>query len=319
MKLGLIGIVLFSIFAPLYAVGVKAGTIISSQAQLFYEMDDKTFRIKSNKTQDIVDQLLDLDLSWLDSETVYVYRGQEEAILTFKLTNIGNGKDGFMLYLNGGLGVNFEVLNFKSFIDNNENARFDKQDILQSTTTLGADESRLIFVACDIPSSNKMAQDDIAKVILKAVSTLGGSGVMGKIHSAKGIRGVDAIDGVKGGIDTVEGIYKLKTQDGLKLKKSVVISNKFGTDEAIQGAVATYKIMLVMPKNKQAENIRVSDEIPKYTEYIQGSLKLDGKSLSDVRDSDEAHFDALDNQIIVLLDRLSYPTTKNIEFSVKLK
>ncbi len=319
MKLGLVGILLFSVFVPLYAVGVKAGTIITNQAQLFYEMDNKTFQIKSNKTQDIVDQLLDLDLSWLDSEEVYVYRGQKEAILTFKLTNIGNGQDSFTLYLNGGLGVDFEVLNFKSFIDNNKNLRFDKQDILQSTITLKADESRLIFVACDIPSSNKMVQDDIAKIILKAVSKLGGSGVAGKVHSTKGIKGVDAIDGIKGGIDTVEGIYKLKTQDGLKLKKSVVISNKFGTDEAIKGAIATYKIMLSMPKNRQAEEIRVSDEIPKYTEYIQSSLKLNGRSLSDVQDSDEAYFDALNNQIVVELDRLSYPTTKNIEFSVKLK
>ena len=319
MKISLIAAILFGIFVPLYAIGVKAGTTISSQAQLVYEISDKTFQLKSNKVEYIVDQLLDLDLSWLDSEYVNVTKDQKRAILTFKLTNTGNGEDSFLLYLNNALGGNFEVLNLKSFIDTNKNSRFDQLDTLQNITTLQADESCLIFVSSDIPNFETMTQNNLGKVFIKAISKLGGSGVAGKVHEIQNIKYFEAIDGIKGGIDIEEGIYILNTIGELSIEKSVTLNNQYAIQQATKGDIAVYTISIAIAKNEQVKDITISDEIPKYTEYINGSLKLNNQVLTDTLDNDEGYFDVVNNLIVVVLDRLIYPDIKNIEFSVKVK
>ncbi len=297
MRVWFIGIALFISLTHLYSIGVKAATTISNQAVLFYEMDNQTFKITSNKIEYMVDQLIDVKLKWLDNIAVNVDNSLKDATLSFKITNTGNGEDRFKLILQPSILNGLELYDCKIAVN----------DEYIVDIVLKSDESALLDVVCSV--LDRQFLHNSFEIVLKAISTRGGSGIAGKIHKSKGVNGVDAIDGLKGGVDSVSGKYILVNKEALSLKKSAVL----------KGSTITYKIVLTAQKDKVIKDILFSDQIPDATEYIKGSLRLNNKSLSDDFDYDSGGFDILKNRVVVNIDSLRYPNQKSIEFSVKLK
>lgn len=302
---------LFGTIINLYGVGVHAGTVIVNQATLSFEVLDTSYEIKSNKTKDVVDQILDVEVKWLDTQAVSVSDGTKSALLAFKVTNTGNGNDDFMLYAQNDLSDDFDVHDMH-FIDK-------KKNTMKPRLELKADKSKVLFVLSDMPSLKKRYQNDTSKVILKAISKRGGSGVIGKIHPRKGIRGTDAIDGAKGGIGLAYGTYKIENNQGLIIKKRVLVHNAYGTHEPIKGAVLTYILKLSLPKGKNACAIKMVDMIPKHTKYVHQSIKLGSHILSDDYDKDQGAFDEKKNAIVVEVGCVQYPELKTITYSVILQ
>lgn len=316
----LLPVLLISLFTTLslYAAGVKAGTVIENQALLSYEIEAAKFEIKSNKTKDVVDQLIDLNLYWLDEAYVRVHSGVHDALLSFKITNTGNGEDSFEITVNNSADSDIHIANKKIYIDTNQNSVFDKEDKKFKDITLEADQSTLLFISSDIPKT-KSHRQSLAKITCKAASKRGGSGTKGTVHEKMGINQLDAIDGLNGGIATGEGVFIVRDMDKSALTKTLTVTNKYGTNEPVEGAIITYEVLFSLPYKKSAKDIKITDVIPDHTDYVQKSLKLDGKPLSDVCDKDAGQYDASSNMIIVTLDKVIYPQEHTVSFSVKLR
>ncbi len=298
------------------ALGVKAGTVIVNQAMLSFEVETKKFEIKSNKTKDVVEQLIDLNLHWLDDQYISVKNGEKDVLMGFKLTNTGNGKDNFQVYVNHSADSEVSVNNKKIFFDTNDNAQFDQEDKILKKLVLDSDQSKIIFITSDIPQ-NRSNRQTLAKLTCKAASMRGGSGVKGTVHPKKGVKGLDAIDGLNGGVSATEGVFIINNGDKPTLTKTLTVANKYGTNEPVEGSIITYKIVFALPYGKTVEGIKITDAIPDHTDYVKKSLKLDGVMLSDACDKDVGQFDSHANMIIVELDKVIFPQTHTIEFNVK--
>ncbi|MEM6476830.1 MAG: hypothetical protein AAF687_11745, partial [Pseudomonadota bacterium] len=84
-----------SISSPAMAGGVAAGTLIENTATATYDDGDGPKTINSNTVTLRVDELLDVTVTSLNSGPVAAVPG--EAVLTFEVTNQGNGPEAFEL------------------------------------------------------------------------------------------------------------------------------------------------------------------------------------------------------------------------------
>ncbi len=78
--------------APAMAGGALAGTVIETTAEASYELGGASFNVTSNTVQLQVDELIDVALAALDATPVKALSAGE-GVLTFALTNTGNGPE----------------------------------------------------------------------------------------------------------------------------------------------------------------------------------------------------------------------------------
>ncbi len=278
-KIFLIILLFFSQYSN--AKGVKAGTIIKNRATLSYTFSKKRYTIKSNQAKSVVDQIVDVALSWMDTAPVNVSSNENDSLLRFQIVNSGNGFDRFRLFAKKlKYKSHFQIKKIKLYVDTNKNGVFDSEDHPQKTIKLKADEKRFIFLSSKIAQNRKVANRSLSYIELKAVSKLGGSSKPGTIYRAKGIKGVDVIDGLSGGVAEVEGSYKfLKAK--VRLKKRVYLDKN--------GDIVV-KLSLLVEGRGRVRRVKIRDLIPKKTRYIKNSILLDNKALTDRKDSDEAYY-----------------------------
>jgi hypothetical protein len=295
-----------------FAKGVSAGTVISNIATLTFELDDEKNSIVSNRVEDIVAQLIDVDVSSVESRYIDVKNGDKNKIITFKITNTGNGEDYFYISCDQDNRSNFNVKNKTIYLDANQNNKFDLDDEIIETLKLKEDENKILFIASDIFIDKVESENLMSFVSLKAVSKLGGSNESGKVHIGKGVNGVDAIDGLNGGVGVDSWGYIVKSSDVFLSKDSTLSSNSL--DEKI----VTYEINVTLSENKIVDDLVVEDKIPKFCIYKQGSLRVNDKKISDAKDSDIGWFDKVNNKVVINLGTQSYPSCKKIKFKVKV-
>ena len=307
----------FIIFhSNIFAKGVSAATMISSSVSLTFSVDNIEHTIRSNTTMDIVEQLLRVKVVSLDAQNVLLKEGASDSILSFKVSNSGNGFDNYKLSFYHNEKSMFEMKNIKIYIDSNNNFFFDEEDQIGDNISLLEDESKVIFIVSDIPNDFKIMDGSSSVIILKAVSTIGGSGIRGEVHKKKGVKGVDAIDGIDGGVGEAEGSYLFR------LDNEVLLTKYASSHDArlISGSIISYEINVSIAKDSMVWNLEVSDDIPKYTMYERDSLTLNGVSLSDeYDDSDIGYFDCNKNSIVLEFGCLKYPSIQNIKFNVRIK
>jgi uncharacterized repeat protein (TIGR01451 family) len=296
------------------AKGVEAGTDITNIATLEYQIDGTTHNVVSNSVVDRVDQLIDVNVVWQDTAPILVESGEGGRILTYKLTNTGNGKDTFTLNYISEPTSDFSINNPRIYIDSNNNGIYDGGDLLASDIALDSDGSSVLFLVSDIPATT-LNDGSQSKNTIEAISKTGGSGATGTVHIGAGISGVDAVDSFNGGRSKVTGIYEINSVN-VKLIKSTSTN----TSDIFTGTIITYTILVKLEGIGSVDTLVVSDTIPPGTSYIAGSLKLDGASLSDTSDSDIGSF--ISNEILVNLGNVSQSSTvqysKSITFQVRI-
>ena len=297
-------IVLFVLSLNLHSKGVKAGTVITNQASLSFSVGNSNkFSIVSNVVESKVSQVLDLILKWQDIEPVKIYEGAEKKVLTFSLVNQGNGKDDIKLQKKiTDLSI---VKDMEIYIDTNKNGSFDSSDKKIDRLNLEADEKREVFIVTSAKDSFAVNKK-LLNVILSAKSTIGGSGIRGKVYPHKGIDGVDAIDGINGGIYSDIGKYEIVTQNTL-FKKSVKFFERYNyylvtLDINFEGSKANLK------------NIKISDDIPKNLYYRKNSIRVNKEYQTDKKDNDLANFDFRRRRLYVSFSSLKVPKRVSITY-----
>lgn len=301
--------------APLLAAGVTAGTLIENTAVASYDDGAGARTINSNTVTVRVDELLDVTLTSLDPGPINTRPG--DAVLTFELTNQGNGPEAFRLLANPALaGNDFDVTVNSIAIDSNGNGIYDAgiDEILaapQTTAVLAADAVLTVFVLVTVPDGVSDTQTSNVELTAEAVT---GSGAPGTAFAGQGVDGGDAIVGTTNALATARGALVVGVVT-VELVKSVTLRDPFGGTSAVPGTIATFAIVARTSGTGTVNDLVVTDAIPDGTTYAPGSLALDGTALSDAEDGDAGSASDAAGVAVELGD-IAADTTHTVTFDV---
>lgn len=277
---------LAAIASPSLAEGVDAGTLIENTASATYDDGAGTQTVQSNTVSVRVDELLDVTVTSLDSGPIST--GPGEAILTYEITNQGNGPEAFTLTADPAVaGNDFDTTITSIAVDTNGNGTYDDGvDVIltapQTTDVLDADETLTVFVIVDVPATATDGQNSDVELTAEAVT---GSGTPGTSFAGEGVSGGDAIVGATGADDDATGSLTVGTT-AVTLTKAVTVVDPFGGSSIVPGSVATFTITADVSGAGSVDDLVVTDAIPDDTTYVAGTLELDGATLTDASGDD---------------------------------
>jgi uncharacterized repeat protein (TIGR01451 family) len=296
------------------AAGVSAGTTIQNTASATYSNGATTETITSNEVEILVDEVLNVAVGSQDAGNVTL--NSSGAVLSFEITNTGNGPEAFRLTPDPALtGDDFDPSLTLVAYDSNGNGVYDAgtdTTIASGGTTpaIAADDSLLVFVVTGLAGSP--ADGETANVRLTAVAATG-SGTPGTKFAGQGAAGGDAVVGSSTASDNDDGTL-LASIGAVTLVKSVAINDQFGGHEAIPGATATYSIVATVAGTGSVSSLVVADPIPAGTTYKAGSLKLNSAGLTDQTGDDAGQ--AGSSGISVNLGTMASGASRTITFAV---
>lgn len=273
---------------PTFAVGTTAGIDISNTATVDYVIAGSSNSVNSNTATFRVDEILDVNVAWQDAANVVVSTPDSNQVLTYLLTNTGNGNDSYALSVQNTLGGDqFDPALVSIYLDSNGNGNynpgFDALYVAGSNDpVLAADASQTIFVLNNIPAS--LAVGNLGNSQLTATSNTG-SGVPGTSFANAGENNSNAVVGASGASSNATGIYEV-TATTVSLNKSVVISDPLGGNQPMPGATMTYRIDVSVSGPGTATGVVITDPIPVNTSYTAGTLNLNAAALTDGVDAD---------------------------------
>lgn len=287
----------------------RAGTPIVNIATVEADMDSGRTRIASNPVALRIDEVLGITLQ--ASARAVAAEGVASAA-PFVLTNAGNGSERFVLAatLEGVAGT---VRGFA--VDTNGNGVFDTGDVLLEgnfTPALAPGQTvRLLALLEPIA----MVPATAALSIFARAAT--GSGAPGTTYAGRGDQSSEAIVGAT----TAEATIRFSLAPGAAPEATLVKSQSLwspgATMSVMRGAIITYSLTANFNGGGVARGATVVDQIPEGTDFIPGSLTLDGVALSDTADGDAGSFDG--TRIAVTLGDVAAPQTRTIQFKVTIE
>ena len=304
----------FFVAASAHADGVSAGTLIENTASATYDDGDGPITIPSNTVTVRVDELLDVTLTSLNSGAVAAEPGT--AVLTFELTNTGNGPEAYTLTANPSVpGNDFDTTVDAIAVDTNGNGVYDPgvDQILtgpETTEVLDADENLTVFVIVTVPGGVTDGEQSDVDLLAEAST---GTGAPGTVFAGQGVDGGDAIVGATGASANAIGSL-LVGITSVDLIKSATVADPFGGTSAVPGAVISYTITANVSGSGSVSDLVISDTFPNGTTYSAGTLELDASSLTDADDADAG--EANSSGISVDLGTVAGGTIRTVTFDV---
>lgn len=303
---------------PAFAVGTTAGTTISNTATATYDdAGGNPVSVPSNKVDIKVDELLDVKVATADPGDVVVQSGATNRVLSFTITNTGNGSEAFRLTPNSAVGGDqFDPTTTSIVLDSNGNGIYDAgTDTIynpgSNDPVLAPDAAIKVFVLSTIPTAN---DQDKGIVQLSAAATTG-TGTPGTVFAGAGQGGGDAVVGASTGKNTDKGTYLVQSTT-VVFTKSAVILDPFGGAKSVPGAIITYTLVANISGSGTLNNLSLGDPVPSGTTYQAGTITLQGSPLTDATGDDAADFAS--NAVTVRLGNVAGGQTRTATFKVKI-
>ena len=280
------------------AVGTPAGTGITNTASVTADVGGSPVTATSNPHVVTVAELIDVDVTLLSIGNVLVNTPAAAQVLTYRVTNTGNGIDAFALTVNDLIvGDDFDPLPNSIYFDANATGLYEagldtlyvpgaNDPVLDANAP--ASDDILVFVLSDIPAA--LASGNLGDSELLAVSSTG-TGLPGTVIAGAGEAGTDAIVGTTGGDDQDQGTYQVSSV-ALAIAKSSVVADPFGGAQPVPGATITYTLVVTTTGVGNADATTLTDAIPASTTYVAGSMTRNAAPLTDASDApvDDADF-----------------------------
>lgn len=298
------------------AAGGTAGTLIQNSASATFTSGASGGTVQSNVVTVRVDELLDVAVAGLTTSPVPT--GSGASVLTYSITNTGNGPEAFNITVDPAVPGNpFDAVVQAIAIDTNGNGAYDPgvDQVLTNGSAgpeINADAAQRVFVVVKLPAS--AAEGQISQVRLTAVAATG-TGAPGTTFAGQGTGGSDAVVGASGASSSALDAI-IASLASVALTKSASVRDPFGTAQPVPGAIITYTLTATVSGTGQAENLHVTDVIPAGTTYQPGTLKLNGAALSDAVDGDGGTASA--SGIDVNLGTVAGGSTDTVTFDVKI-
>lgn len=303
-----------------HAAGTVAGTDITNVAEASFDgPDGSTLTVPSNTVVIVVDELLDVTVTSGDTADIPTFPGATDEVLTFEVTNTGNGQEAFQLTADVAVGGDDFDPNLQLIaIDTNGNGVYDPGTDVEyvagsNDPDLAPDESVTVFVISTIPADRVDGDRSEVSLLAEAIT---GTGAPGTTFDGQGQGGGDAIVGTTGADDDDSGFLAVQ-QAEVTLVKSATVLDPFGGDQAVPGSVITYNLVASVTGTGTVENVIISDPIPASTTYLPSSLTLQTNALTDAADADAGSFDG--TNISVTLGDVPTGETRTVTFEVTIE
>lgn len=315
---------------PARADGTPAGTVITNTATVTYTLgNDDTRHTASAAHTFRVLEVIDLSVVWQDNGAVTAASPEQGRVLTFFLTNTGNGPETFRISAAASPDGNFEPEVQAIWLETNGTGGLqttgDTPDTLYqpgiNDPELPAGGAILVYVQCNIPEGLNDA--DSGRVRLSVAAATGGAAGAepGTVLPEAGDGGVDAVVGLTRAMGDAEGAYQVSTLAVQLIKSIAQIVDPHGGDRPYSGAQVTYRIVVEVTGSGTAAELLVTDPVPDHMTYLSGSMVLDGTGQSDDFDpaSDPSDFNVTHpNAVTVKLGDTLAPATHVIEFTTTI-
>jgi uncharacterized repeat protein (TIGR01451 family) len=296
----------------------RAGTTISNTASATFDSGGGSTTVNSNQVDLLVDELLDVTVDSSNPSDVPTTPGATGQVLTFSVTNTGNGVENFVLstIANAG-GDNYDPVVTQIYLDNGDGVFDPGTDTLYSPGAndplLNPDQSITVFVLATTPGTAVDGNRGIVSLVAAAKT---GTGAPGTSFAGQGEGGGDAVVGSTGadGTDAAAFIVSAAT---VTLVKSAAVTNPLGTSDPIPGATITYTIVATVAGSGSVAGLAITDNIPANTTYVPGSITLGGSPLSDAVDADAGDYNG--TRINVSLDTVAGGQTRTVTFRTTIR
>lgn len=318
-----------------WAASAGAGSTISNVATVGYSMGVGAAaqvqpNIVSNVASFVVAELIQPLLTWQDALPVPVNTPGLNAVLTFLLTNTGNGQEVFSLARSNApapipatnhVPVNsvlYDPANTPTgaiFLETNGVPGF--QPGLDTPYTPGANDpnlapatalapagSQIIYIVSDTPAL--VGNGSKGDVLLTAsAKTVGAAGALpGTALPGLGDLGSIAVVGKNRAQSQAAGSY---ITSGLSVVVTKTVTNVLdpnGGAVLMPGSVVTYQLAVALAGAGTATGLVINDPLPVDMTYVPASMTLAGIALTDVADADQGQFIAASNSVSVALGDL---------------
>ena len=305
------------IATPAAATGTGAGTKINNTATATYALPSGgTASVDSNTVSLTVDELLDVSVIWSDGGDVTVLPGTTSQVLTYTITNNGNGSEAFALTARNSLtGDDFDPTAYVIYLDTNGDGNYDP-GIDQAYVTgsndplLAADGAATIFIVSSIPAGQADADRAGIDLIASAVT---GTGAPGTNFPGAGTGGAIAVVGATGADGEAAGYYVVSAAT-VAFVKSAVVVDPFGGSSAVPGSIITYTLVATVGGSGNLSSLAIADAIPAGSTYKPGSLTLQGATLTDPADPDAGEYTG--TGIAVRLGTVAAGQARTVTFKV---
>lgn len=273
------------------AAGTRAGTTISNTASASFDNGAGTQSIDSNTVDMKVDELLDVTVATDNPSDVATTPGATNQVLTYTVTNTGNGQEAFALSTVANVGGdNYDPAVTQLYIDNGDGVFDASTDSLYTPggndPALNPDQSIRIFVLATTPTTVSDGNRGIITLIAAAKT---GTGTPGHGFAGQGEGGGDAVAGSTGGDGQDNGAFRVSAAT-VSLVKSASIADPFGGSEPVPGATITYTLTATITGSGSVNGLAIADNIPAGTAYVAGSITLGGSPITDAADADAGDY-----------------------------
>ncbi|MBN1378221.1 MAG: hypothetical protein JXA04_03205 [Gammaproteobacteria bacterium] len=333
----LLSVLIASLYSQLvFAAGVPANTTISNTATVDYEIGGVAATANATVTFTVV-ELLDVSLLWQDAANVSSSSRQNNVVITYELTNIGNGSDQYLLAVDGAIaGDDFDIapIDLEIWIDNGDGLWSSATDTLYTGANgpvlnggVAGSDAIVIFVVADVQAG--LSAGELSNIQLNATSdtanTAGQTGNVGAEIIGAGDGGVNANVGLTGAIANAAGTIEI-VSSGVSINKSVTVIDTLGGNDPHTGAILRYRLDVQISGSVAIDNLIIVDPTPAVTTYTPGSIRLNSAVQTDAQDApaDYSDFNVSNaNSITVDLSQgsavsIAPPATFIIEFEVTI-
>lgn len=278
-------------FSSAYAL-TAAGTVIRNQAKLEYRIAEQA-TVASNSVDFVVQQLLDVSLVSLDSTPVLVNSPDLNRVLSYKVTNLGNGADVFQLtrvdqlagdqfnptpsakpiFLENGLQQGLQLTGPDADIE----YIFGIND-----PQINAGSVQIIYILSDIVGN--ISQTSKGLSMLKVASKDMPVGVQpGRVVGNAQINGniLERIVGRSKGTDQATASYQVSGLSAKFDKTVTKIVDPKGGNAVMSGSVLHYQLVYDLTGEGLVDALEVIDNLPDNLRYVPESLSVNGNKSND--------------------------------------
>jgi uncharacterized repeat protein (TIGR01451 family) len=304
---------------PVHAAGTTAGTTISNTATATYtDGSGNPVSVPSNQVDVRVDEVLNVTVVSADAGDVAAQPGASNQILSFTVTNTGNGSEAFRLSpINAIGGDAFDPATTSLVLDTNGNGVYDAGvDTVyiagSNDPVLTPDTSVKVFVLSTIPGGTTDGQRGQTDLTATAVT---GSGTPGTSFAGAGQGGGDAVVGATTASQRAGG-FSVVSAATVSFVKSASVLDPFGGTKSVPGTIITYTLVATVSGTGSLNNLAAGDPIPANTTYVPGSITSQAVALTDATDADAGEFAA--SRVTVRFGTVSGGQTRTVTFKVRI-
>jgi uncharacterized repeat protein (TIGR01451 family) len=311
------------------ARGADAGSTISNTASVDYTVGTVSTTTSSNTVNVTVAEILAVEVT-APASALQVSPGQTQRALRFRVENIGNGPEAFALSLNSNLGgddFNPTAASPEIYLDNGDGLVGAGDTPYQpgvNDPLLNEDDFVWVIVVHNIPTTATDGENAYVTLTANA-RTNTGAGTPGLVYPGDGEGGTDAVvgqraPGVGSASETEQGEYIVEAVT-ITANKSQTVTDPFGANRPLPGATIRYSVAVNAVGSGTATTVVFTDNIPAGTDYVAGSLRLNGAPLTDAAADDAGVYEAAPTpRVRVTIGNLAQADgTRTIEFDVTIR